>query len=252
MKTRGFTLIEVSIVIVVIGLLVSGVLVGRDLIRVAELRATISQIEKLNTAVSTFRLKYNCLPGDCDHATAVGLDTGCFPNCDGNGDGIIDFVNAPSCNQDEMIRFFYHLNNSNLIANPGSGVFPKTKFSNGYISMAIQFIYGGAGACGPNLDGHADLILQASTTDPVTFRNAPLFSPVDAFYMDTKMDDGAPYSGVFTGSGEDQGGLSGVVLPYSTSEGAAGGNFCVNTDTTPATYNTQVSSILCVGHYQIF
>lgn len=42
----GFTLIELSIVLVIIGLIVGGVLVGRDLIKAAEVRAQVSQIEK--------------------------------------------------------------------------------------------------------------------------------------------------------------------------------------------------------------
>ena len=44
-QERGFTLIELSIVLVIIGLIVGGVLVGQDLIRAAQVRATISQIE---------------------------------------------------------------------------------------------------------------------------------------------------------------------------------------------------------------
>jgi len=43
---KGFTLIELSIVLVIIGLIVGGVLVGHDLIRAAGVRATISQVEK--------------------------------------------------------------------------------------------------------------------------------------------------------------------------------------------------------------
>jgi prepilin-type N-terminal cleavage/methylation domain-containing protein len=47
--TAGFTLIELSIVLVIIGLIVGGVLVGQDLVKAAGVRATISQIEKFNT-----------------------------------------------------------------------------------------------------------------------------------------------------------------------------------------------------------
>ncbi len=48
---HGFTLIELSIVLVIIGLIIGGVLVGKDLIKAAEIRATISQINKYNHAV---------------------------------------------------------------------------------------------------------------------------------------------------------------------------------------------------------
>src|ERR1700685_2119592 len=66
----GFTLIEMSIVLVVIGLVVGGVLVGQDLIRAAYVRAQISQIEKFNTAVNTFYGKYQALPGDINSTIA--------------------------------------------------------------------------------------------------------------------------------------------------------------------------------------
>src|ERR1700746_416796 len=85
----GFTLIELSIVLVIIGLIVGGVLVGQDLIRAAEVRATISQIEKYNTAVNTFRGKYNALPGDLNAAaaTAFGFSGRGIPPGAGDGNG---------------------------------------------------------------------------------------------------------------------------------------------------------------------
>ena len=53
--TSGFTLIELSIVLVIIGLIVGGILTGKDLIDSAQVRAQISQIEKYQTATQTFR-----------------------------------------------------------------------------------------------------------------------------------------------------------------------------------------------------
>src|ERR1700685_4029667 len=83
----GFTLIEMSIVLVVIGLVVGGVLVGQDLIRAAYIRAQISQIEKFNTAVNTFYGKYQALPGDMNATTAVNFGFASRGQYAGEGDG---------------------------------------------------------------------------------------------------------------------------------------------------------------------
>ena len=88
----GFTLIELSIVLVIIGLLVGGILSGLDLIRAAELSATISQITKYNTAVNTFRVKYGYLPGDIPDpiASQFGFQArGTHPG-EGDGNGVIE------------------------------------------------------------------------------------------------------------------------------------------------------------------
>ncbi len=94
---RGFTLIELSIVLVIIGLIVGGILTGRDLIRAAELRSVVSDLERFDTAFNTFRGKYDCIPGDCANATtffgtdSLGCPSGGGPTgtCNGNGDGLI-------------------------------------------------------------------------------------------------------------------------------------------------------------------
>jgi prepilin-type N-terminal cleavage/methylation domain-containing protein len=92
----GFTLIELSIVLVIIGLIVGGVLVGQDLIRAAYIRAQITQIEKFNAAVNTFYGKYQALPGDMNNQTAqqygfsMAIHNVSTPSTTGgNGDGII-------------------------------------------------------------------------------------------------------------------------------------------------------------------
>ena len=65
----GFTLIELSIVLVIVGLIIGGILVGQQLIHAAQIRQQAKQFELINAGVNTFRTKYNCLPGDCPDAT---------------------------------------------------------------------------------------------------------------------------------------------------------------------------------------
>ena len=87
---HGFTLIELSVVLVIIGLIVGGVMVGQNLIEASKIRAQINQIEEIETQINTFKLKYNCLPGDCSSATSFfGATYGANTVVDGNDDGII-------------------------------------------------------------------------------------------------------------------------------------------------------------------
>ena len=69
-KNQGFTLVELSIVLVILGLLVGGVLTGQSLIRAAELRTVSTQYATFSTAVNTFRDKYFTIPGDMTNASA--------------------------------------------------------------------------------------------------------------------------------------------------------------------------------------
>src|SRR5271156_1365895 len=91
-QRRGFTLIELSIVLVIIGLIVGGVLVGRDLIASAQVRSQITQIEKYNTATNTFRAKYGYLPGDIPDPLAFNSGfqhRGSYAG-EGDGNGVIE------------------------------------------------------------------------------------------------------------------------------------------------------------------
>ena len=87
-QQRAFTLIELSIVLVVIGLLVGGVLVGRDLINASAVRSQTSQIERYQSAVNTFRGKYNnYLPGDIPNPDATNFGFSSRGTLQGEGDG---------------------------------------------------------------------------------------------------------------------------------------------------------------------
>lgn len=96
---RGFTLVEMAISIVIIGLLVGAVVVGRGMIRDSELQGVISHVTQYTEATDQFKTKYGALPGDMPNATdfwgtnpncgmgEAGTDT---QTCNGGGDERID------------------------------------------------------------------------------------------------------------------------------------------------------------------
>lgn len=102
LQKNGFTLIEISIVLVIIGLIAGGVIAGRSLIRASEIRSFIQEIEKFRTDMHIFEAKYNGKAGDIVNATDFwgalsANDTTCrtlsatdSKTCNGNGDGRLE------------------------------------------------------------------------------------------------------------------------------------------------------------------
>lgn len=91
-KNSGFTLVELSIVLVVIGLIVGGILTGQSLIEAAGVRAQISQIENYRTAVNTFRGRFGYLPGDMPdpYASQFGFQTRGTLRGQGDSNGLLE------------------------------------------------------------------------------------------------------------------------------------------------------------------
>ena len=221
----GFTLIELSIVLVIIGLIIGGVLVGRDLINAAGVRAQISQIEKYNAAVNTFRGKYGYLPGDIPDPTASSYgfqSRGQFVG-EGDGNGILeanpndlpDNVWGNLQGIGETGVFWVDLSQAGLIGtalntSAPAGVVPPTE-SGAAVGLYLppakigggNYLYaysGGSGTCGVagcwtgnevNYYGLSNV--SSITTGTVT--STPGLTVSQAYAIDTKMDDGLPQSG---------------------------------------------------------
>ena len=60
----GFTLVELAIVMIIIGLLIGGVLKGQQLIVNAQITATVAQIKSIDAATTSFRDNYAGMAGD--------------------------------------------------------------------------------------------------------------------------------------------------------------------------------------------
>lgn len=90
-KSSGFTLIELSLVLVIAGLLIGGVLAGQAMIEASKVYSLVGQTNKYLMAVQDFKERYNQLPGDIADpaATAAGLLPRGNYDGSGNGDGVI-------------------------------------------------------------------------------------------------------------------------------------------------------------------
>jgi prepilin-type N-terminal cleavage/methylation domain-containing protein len=200
---QGFTLIELSIVLVIIGLIVGGVLVGQDMIKAAEIRATVGQVEKYNAASNTFRTKYNGLPGDLASPTNFGFTA---TDANNKGNGLVESCTAGNgllfgC---ENKAYWNQLSGANLI----DGSFTDTTALAAFAAVASftgitpgakmgkgnSFFIGANGALNEfRLAG----LTQAAAGGGVTSTNA--LTPLDAYAIDTKLDDGTPTAGIVLG-----------------------------------------------------
>lgn len=203
----GFTLIELSIVLVIIGLIVGGVLVGQDLIKAATIRASVAQVEKTNTAINTFYNKYNGLPGDLVNAT--NYFTGVLNSNEaqqGDGDRLIEGTSAANtactatmCIAGESAVMWYMLSQAGLVSENitsndyevfnltvSDTVLPQTKMGRG-ARMAIMSIGG------VNYMAIANYGTAALAAGTASFTQA--MSPLDALQFDSKLDDGSPITG---------------------------------------------------------
>jgi len=88
-KQKGFTLIEIAIVLVIIGLLLGGVLKGQELINTARVRAVNNSVDGITAAWFSFQDRYRSFPGDYTQAS-VNLPDPNSTIANGNGNGLVD------------------------------------------------------------------------------------------------------------------------------------------------------------------
>jgi prepilin-type N-terminal cleavage/methylation domain-containing protein len=184
---RGFSLVELAIALGVIGLIIGGVLKGKDLIENARLKAVLSQVSEIRLAVSSFLDRFDAMPGDFKDAKSF-LNQGLG---NGNGDGIIQGGGLES--KTEATQFWQHLSAAGLLSDPG-----KELGSGG-----IDF---GKGAPSAKIGGGFTVEWNPNGTDLKglwlilgskngAHGNGALLTPLQAMTLDKKIDDGNPKTG---------------------------------------------------------
>ena len=217
-KSNGFTLIEIAIVLVIIGLLLGGVLKGQELITGARVRNLISQQDGIKAAYFGFQDRYRALPGDYAQAT-VNIN-GATRN--GNGNGQIEPAAAPvnGSAPEEHILAWEHLSRAGFIN--GSYTFaaaatdtttPKNPYST-YLQLIYDNNYGtGVASARHNL--------KTGNQIPVNILAE----------IDLKIDDGNPSGGAFQ---------------FSAFGGPTAAT-CVDATTNPVSWNIRGDQSNCGG-----
>jgi len=180
-KAKGFTLVELALVLVIIGLILGAILKGQELINNAKMKRLYNQYRDVLAAVYTYYDKYNAFPGDDPYASSRWA--GGVPN--GNGDGLIGGfnINCGAGSGGETCVVWQHLRLANILTG-------ATDNTNGRI--APRNPYGGSVGIGYTT-------VQGLTTHWIGFDNVPgdVCQSIDQQY-----DDGIYNTGSIRGSGD--------------------------------------------------
>jgi prepilin-type N-terminal cleavage/methylation domain-containing protein len=182
----GFTLIEIAVVLVIIGLLLGGVLKGQELITSARVRNLISQQEGVRAAFLGFQDRYRALPGDYS-AASRNMNCGALPCLEGDGNGMIEAPNFSAFHEEILLwahlsaagflNGSYSMTDPNVVA-PDSSNTPTNPYGV-YIALAYENNWGQPGN---TVNRHN---LKTGNQVPVEILAE----------IDRKIDDGRPYTG---------------------------------------------------------
>ncbi|MCP4394715.1 MAG: prepilin-type N-terminal cleavage/methylation domain-containing protein [Alphaproteobacteria bacterium] len=132
-KQNGFTLVELSVVLAIIGILMGVFMKSRIMLRDSKLKSVIAETQKIKRGAQSFRLKYGAWPGDYRDAMRNVNNCPTAAGCgNGNGNGVIE--NSLSSN--EASYFWKHLYLNGFIANEKtqSRIFPNSSWEVYYSS----------------------------------------------------------------------------------------------------------------------
>lgn len=209
---QGFTLVELAIVMIIIGLLIGGILKGQELIANARVTSTVNQVKGIDAAMTTFRDQYSALPGDMANPDDR------LPNCtgycatNGTGDGRIQNATAndptAATGDSEGGRAFVHLAAAGVLGGINSSL-------TAYAADALPDLQTGAGKLAVGYSNGTGANLTSNTVtfgmgtylvtvaDSTTALGTGIVIPKAAGNIDRKLDDGAPNTGSVRAAGAD-------------------------------------------------
>lgn len=217
-RNIAFSLVELSIVLVILGLLVGGILAGQSLIRAAELRSIGTQYQSYVTATLAFRDKYFALPGDMTNATSfwgIAHATTCrttqgtgTATCNGDGNGVIvESAGTEYGGTNEAFRYWQHLANAGLIEGTYTGIGgPGDARYHAVVGTNVpRGRIGNVGWMMDNRNYTTDAFIPYQTPanrfwvgrehPGSEWTTMPFLKPEELWNIDTKLDDGMPIRG---------------------------------------------------------
>jgi prepilin-type N-terminal cleavage/methylation domain-containing protein len=172
-RQKGFTLVEIAIVLVIIGLLLGGILKGQEMIVQAKIKNAMADFSGISAAYHGYQDRYRKIPGDDDGAARWTGATA------GNGNGIVAGVYNSTTAADESRLWWDHLRRAGFVAGNGS-----QQPTNAFTGMLGVQTGDGQATIGAVLGGFSSLIIcSANIPDKV------------AIAIDTSMDDGVMMTG---------------------------------------------------------
>jgi len=208
---HGFTLVELAVVLLIIGLIVGGVLRGRELISSAQLNSIQTDANRIRTATVTFQEKFGALPGDLAEVgflRTTALDNAPTP---GNGDGRIRCAGGDpgDCRlgnpEDEAVQFWVHLGTEGILETEendlnNNGITADSAFRTSFDGV-ITVKHGIDTNNFLDTDRPNELLMMVGTANDLSSQanDKPILSSRDAASLDAKVDDGRATSGDMLG-----------------------------------------------------